>query len=100
MACSFMLMMVCFVAQIWKLIEHLFRPVKERIVRRLEQLNGHFFILDRVIVRTARVYSVDANPKYIRDVVAALELEDAKPSRTLSGIPGRAGRHGTSCVQN
>ena len=42
------------------------------------------FFLGRVIERTARGYSVEANPKYIRDVIAVLFLEEAKPVSTPS----------------
>ena len=36
------------------------------------------------IERTARGYSVEANPKYIRDVIAVLGREDSKPVSTPS----------------
>ena len=55
-----------------------------RIVRRLPQLDDQIFFLGRVIVRTARGYSVEANPKYIRDVIAVLGLEDSTPVATSS----------------
>ena len=35
--------------------------------------------LYRVIVRTARRYSIEANPKYLRDVIAVLDAEDSRP---------------------
>ena len=38
----------------------------------------------RVIVRTSYGYPVEANPKYIRDVIAVLGLEDSKPVPTPS----------------
>ena len=34
--------------------------------------------LGRVIERTARGYSVEANPKYMRDVINVLGFEEAK----------------------
>ena len=37
-----------------------------------------------MIERTARGYSVEANPKYIRDLIAVLGLEEAKPVTTPS----------------
>ena len=42
------------------------------------------FFLGRVIERTTRGYSVEANPKYIRDVITILSLEEAKPVTTAS----------------
>ena len=45
------------------------------------------FFLGRVIERTARGYSVEANPKYIRNVINVLGLEEAKlvrQNRSLS----------------
>ena len=42
------------------------------------------YFLDRVIERTARGYSVEANPKYIRNVTNVLGLEEAKPVMTPS----------------
>ena len=46
--------------------------------------NDQVFFLGRVIKRTVRGYSVAANPKYIRDVIAVLGLEEAKPVVTPS----------------
>ena len=43
---------------------------------RLSRLCDQKIILGRVIVRTARGYSVEAHPKYIRDVSAVLGLEE------------------------
>ena len=37
-----------------------------------------FFFLGRVVERTARGYSVEANPKYTRDVISVLGMEEAK----------------------
>ena len=37
-----------------------------------------------MIERTARGYSVEANPKYIRDVITVHGLEEAKPATTPS----------------
>ena len=65
-----------------RLIEHLSSQVMMRIVGRLAQQSDHVFFLDRVIMRTARGYSVEVNPKCIRDVVTVLGLEDAKPVAT------------------
>ena len=43
-----------------------------------------FYFLGRVIERTARRYSVEANPKYIRNVINVVGLEEAKPVMTPS----------------
>ena len=43
-----------------------------------------FYFLGRVIERTARGYSVEANPKYIQNVMNVLGLEEAKPVMTPS----------------
>ena len=51
-----------------------------RIVGRLVEQNDQVFFLGRAIKRTVRAYSVEANPKYIRDVVAVLGLEKSKSS--------------------
>ena len=40
-------------------------------------MGDKFFFLGRLIERTARGYSVEASPKYIRDVIAVLGLEEA-----------------------
>ena len=50
----------------------------------MEKLGNKFFFLGRVIERTTRGYSVEANPKYIRDIITVLGLEDAKPVTTPS----------------
>ena len=50
----------------------------------MEKLGDKIFFLGRVIERTARGYSVEANPKYIRDVIAVLGLEDSRPVSTPS----------------
>ena len=62
-----------------KLVELLSKQVLMRIARRMEKQGDKFFFLGRVIERTARGYSVEANLKYIRDVIAVLGLEEAKP---------------------
>ena len=67
-----------------ELVELLSSQVMMPTVGRLEQLGEKFFFLGRVIVRTARGYSVKANPKYIRDVIAVLGLEDSRPVATPS----------------
>ena len=58
--------------------------VMMRIVRRIERLNGQMCFLCRVVVRAARRYSVEANPKCIRDVMAVVGLEDSRPLATPS----------------
>ena len=45
----------------------------------MEKLGDKIFVLGRVIERTDRGYSVEANPKYLRDVIAMLDLEDSRP---------------------
>ena len=55
-----------------------------RIIGRMEKLGDKLFFLGRVMVRTARGYSVEANPKYIRDVITVLGLDEAKPVTTPS----------------
>ena len=50
----------------------------------MEKTGDKFYFLGRVIERTARGYSVEANPKYIRNVINVLGLEEAKPVMTPS----------------
>ena len=50
----------------------------------MEKLGGKIFFLGRVIERTARGDSAEANPKYVRDVIAVLGLEDWRPVPTPS----------------
>ena len=71
-------------SEVLKLVELLSKQVLMRIVGRMEKLGDKIFFLGRVIERTARGYSVEANPKYIRDVMAVLCLEEAKPVTTPS----------------
>ena len=73
----------------------------------MEKLGGKIVFLGRVIERTARGYSVGANPKYIRDVIAVLGLEDSRPfvdskceEDTNDRVTGRAGERETSRVQD
>ena len=49
-----------------------------RITGRMEKTGDKFYVLGRVIERTARGYSVEANPKYIRNVINVLGLEEAR----------------------
>ena len=53
-----------------------------RIVGRMEKLGDRIFFLGRVIERTARGFSVEANPKCIRDVIVVLGPEDSRPVST------------------
>ena len=55
-----------------------------RIVVRLEKLGDKIFFLGRVIERTARGYSIEANPKHIRNVIFVFGLEDSRPVSTPS----------------
>ena len=57
---------------------NLSKQVSMRIIGRIEKLGDKIFFLGRVIERTTRGYSVEANPKYIRDVITVLGLEEAK----------------------
>ena len=50
----------------------------------MEKTSDKIYFLGRVIERTARGYSVEANPKYIRNVINVLGLEEAKPVMTPS----------------
>ena len=55
-----------------------------RITGRMEKTGDKLYFLGRVIERTARGYSVEANPKYIRNVITVLGLEEAKLVTTPS----------------
>ena len=48
------------------------------------ELGEKIFFLGRVIERTARGYSVEANPRYNRDMIAVLGLDDPRPLSTPS----------------
>ena len=50
----------------------------------MEKTGDKIYFLGRVIERTARGYSVEANPKYIRNVINVLGLEEGKPVMTPS----------------
>ena len=71
-------------SEVLKLVELLPKQVLMRITGRMEKTGDKFYFLDRVIERTARGYSVEANPKYIRNVINVLGLEEAKPVMTPS----------------
>ena len=70
--------------EVLRLVELLSNQVMMRIRGRTEKLGDKIFFLGKVIERTARGYSVEANPKYIRDVIAVLALEDSRPVSTPS----------------
>ena len=70
--------------EVLKLVELLSKQVLMRITGRMEKTGDKNYFLGRVIERTARGYSVEANPKYIRNVVNVLGLEEAKPVMTPS----------------
>ena len=55
-----------------------------RIIGRMEKMGDKIYFLGRVIERTARGYSVEATPKYIRNVINVLGLEEGKPVMTPS----------------
>ena len=67
-----------------RLVEDLSNQVMMHTVGRLERQRDQHFFLGRVIVRTARGYSVEANPKHTRDVTAVLGLVDSTPVATPS----------------
>ena len=71
-------------SEVLKLVELLSKQVLMRITGRMEKTGGKIYILGRVIERTARGYSVEANPKYIRNVINVFGLEEAKPVMTPS----------------
>ena len=75
---SFMSMTVCC------LVELLSEQVLMKIIGRMEKMGDKIYFLGRVIERTARGYSVEANPKNIRNVINVLGLEEAKPVMTPS----------------
>ena len=62
-------------SEVLKLVEPLSKQVLMRITGRMEKTGDKFYFLERVIERTARGYSVEANPKYIRNVINVLGLE-------------------------
>ena len=70
--------------EVLKLVELLSKQVLMRITGRMEKTGDKIYFLGRVIERTARGYSVEANPKYIRNVINVLGLEEAKPVMTPS----------------
>ena len=67
-----------------ELVEPLSKQVLMRITGRMEKTGDKFYFLGRVIERTARRYPVEANPKYIRNVINVPGLEEAKPVMTPS----------------
>ena len=71
-------------SEVLKLVELLSKQVLMRITGRMEKTGDKIYYLGRVIERTARGYSVEANPKYIRNVINVLGLEEAKPVMTPS----------------
>ena len=70
--------------EVLKLVELLSKQVLVRITGRMEKTGDKIYFLGRAIERTARGYSVEANPKYIRNVINVLGLEEAKPVMTPS----------------
>ena len=71
-------------SEVLKLVELLSKQVLMRITGSMEKTGDKIYFLGRVIERTARGYSVEANPKYIRNVINVLCLEEAKPVMTPS----------------
>ena len=67
-----------------KLIELMSKQVLMRMTGRMEKTGDKIYFLGKVIEQTARGYSVEANPKYIRNVINVLGLEEAKPVMTPS----------------
>ena len=70
--------------EVLKLVELLSKLVLMRITGRMEKTGDKIYFLGRVIERTARGYSVEANPKYIRNVINVFGLEESKPVMTPS----------------
>ena len=70
--------------EVLNLVELLSKQVLLRITGRMEKAGDKIYFLGRVIERTARGYSVEANPKYIQNVINSLGLEEAKPVMTPS----------------
>ena len=96
-------LLFCPRVEVLRLVELLSVQVMMRIVGRMEKLGDKIFFLGRVIERTARGNSVEANPRYIRDVIAVLGLEDSRPVSTPSverTVTGRAGEREASRVQD
>ena len=71
-------------SEVLKLVEHLSEQVLKRITGRKEKTGDKIYFLGRVSERTVRGYSVEANPKYIRNVINVLGLQEAKPVMTPS----------------
>ena len=61
-----------------------------RIVGRTEKLGNKIFFLGRVIERTARGYSVEANQNYIQNVIAVL-VDSEREEDANDRVTGRAG---------
>ena len=55
--------------EVLKLVELLSKQILMRITRRMEKTGEKIYFPDRVFERKARGYSVEANPKYIRNVM-------------------------------
>ena len=70
--------------EVLKLVELLSKQVLMRITGRMEKTGDKIYFLGKVIERTARGYSVEANPKYIQNVMNVLGLEEAEPVMTPS----------------
>ena len=71
-------------SEVLKLVELLSKQVLMRIKGRREKLGDTMYFLGKVIERTARGYSEEANPQYIRNVINVLGLEEAQPVMTPS----------------
>ena len=69
-------------SEVLKLFEPSSKQVLMSIIGRMEKTGDQIYFLSRVIERTARGPSVKANPKYIRNVINVLGLEEAKPGMT------------------
>ena len=66
-------------SEVLKLVQLLSKQVLMWTTGRVEKTGDKIYFLVRVIERTARGYSVEANPKYIRNVINVLGLEEASP---------------------
>ena len=72
-------------SEVLKLVELLSKQVMMRITGRMEKTGDRICFLGRVVERTARGYSVEANPKHIRNVINVLDAKRRAMYRTVVG---------------
>ena len=74
-------------SEILKLVELLSKQILMGILRRMEKTGDKICFLGRLIKRTARDFSVEANPKYIRNKEDDSECEeDVKKTSTTESL--------------